>query len=312
MTAADLIHGSAVSYQKEDRNGAGEYGILLNAGAAVMLYPGLSTNFSVDAIAPYEEIAYTPAHGEEHILENIRNVKLGEELPFTLTTHPQLMGNWPLLRFITGSASGLGDQPDSTSWMKELAGKWSVWTGIMMEDLKVEIPGIGVAKETYSGFAGHRKAIVGTSPVGTEATENTSRALVWNDISSIRMDDSADPTEEIENCISDISFGFTSEIAKRVHPESVLSTKMSGVRVTARKMFVSLKLTWIDQAFIDVVVGSTKLNLKLAIGPTGHKTTFLFKGLYWDKYIAKADPKELVGDTITCIVDQPDFSYSVS
>lgn len=309
---ADLIHGTAVSFQAEDRNGTGEYGILKGAAAAVMLYPGLSTMFGIDVDEPYEEIAYTPAHGEDHILENIRNVKLGEELPFTLTTHPQLTGDWPLLKFITGSASGLGDQPDSTSWMKELAGKWSVFTGIMMEDLKVEIPGIGVCKETYTGFAGHRKAIAGSSPVGTEATENTSRALVWSDISAIKMDNSDTPTEAIEHCVSDISFGFTSEVAKRVHPESGLTTKISGVRVVSRKMFVSLKLTWVDQAFLDVVAGSTKQNLKFIIGPAGHQTTFLFKGLYFPKYVSKADPRELVGDTITSIIDQPDFTYSTS
>ena len=311
--AADLIHGTAVSYQKEDRTDLGEYGILYETGPApIMLYPGLSTSFSVDVDEPYEEVAYTPAHGEEHILELVRNVKLGENLPFNLVSHPQVTGDWPLLQFITGSTSGLGDQPDSTSWLKELDGKFSLFTGVMFEDYKVEIPGIGVAKETISGFAGHRVAIADTSPATTEATENTSDALVWNDISSIRMDDSDTPSETIEHCISDISFGFTSEIAQRVHPESDLTTKMCGVRVMSRKMFVSLKLVWVDQAFLDVVKEPEKLNLKMVIGQSGHETTFQFNGLYWPKYISKAEPKELVGDTITCIVDQPSFTYSTS
>ena len=116
----------------------------------------------------------------------------------------------------------------------------------------------------------------------------------------------------ITHCLSDISYGFTSEIKKEIHPESALTTKIKNVRVVSRKMFVSLKLSWVDQTFLDIVAGSTKQNLKLVIGTTPHATTMWFKGLYWDKYIAKADPKELVGDTITCIVDQPDFSYSTS
>lgn len=321
MTASTLIHGTAVSFQPEDRGDAGEYGAMPGAGlsAAVMRNPGLSTMFSVDLETLYEEIAYTPAHvvGVPHILEKVRNVKIGEELPFTLTTHPQVNGNWPLLQYITGAGSGagLGDEPDSTSWMKELNSRWTVYTGIMMEDLKVEIPGIGVAKETYSGFAGHRLKNPGadpeTSPVDTEATADTSRALVWDDISSIKMDDNpAGPTEDIENCITDISFGFASEVKKRVHPESTLTTKISGVRVMSRKMFLSLKLTWVDQAFQDVVSQSQKQYLEFVIGPLGHQTTFLFGGLYFPKYIAKADPKELVGDTITSIVDQPVFVYT--
>jgi hypothetical protein len=313
MTAQDLIHGTAVSFQPELRGSTGEYGILDVAGAKpVMVYPGLSTSFGVDVDEPYEEVTYTPAHAQEHILELVRNVKLGEDLPFNLVSHPQLTGDWPLLQYITGSTSGLGDEPDSTSWLKELAGKFSLFTGIMFEDYKAELPARGVLKETISGFAGHRVAIADTTPATTEAEENASRALVWKDISAIRMDDSATPTETIENCVSDISFGFASEVNKQVHPESALTTKIAGVRVMSRKMFVSMKLTWVDQAFIDVVTGSDTQNLKLVIGPAGHATTFIFTGLYWPKYISKAEPKNLVGDTITCILDQPDFAYNTA
>jgi hypothetical protein len=317
MTAQKLIFGTAVSFQAEDRLGAGEYGIMPGGlSAGIMLNPGLSTMFSVDLDEAYEEIGYTPAHGAGHVLEKVRNVKLGEELPFTLTTHPQVNGNWPLLKYITGAGSGagLGDEPDSTTWMKELDKRWSVFTGIMMEDLKVEIPGIGVAKESYTGFAGHRLKDPGaeeeTSPVNTEAPADTSRALVWDDIVSIRMDDTATPTEVIENCVSDITFGFASEVKKQVHPESSLTTKIAGVRVVSRKMFVSLKLTLVDQAFQDVVSQSQKQYLEMVIGPVGHRTTFLFGGLYFPKYVAKADPRNLVGDTITSIVDQPTFVYT--
>jgi hypothetical protein len=309
MDSVDLIHGTVVSYQPELRLDAGEYGAFITTTPG-MLYPGLSANFGVDVEEAYEEIAYTPAHDAGHILEKVRNAKLGEDLAFNLVTYPQIESAWPLLRFITGGVGVLGDNPDSTSWMKELAGKFSVFTGVMFEECKVEIPGVGVAKETYSGFAGHRAAVADTSPAFAEATEETSRPLVWKDISSIKMDDSATPTESIEHCVSDISFGFTSDIAKRVHPMSDLSTKMCGVRVVGRKMFVSLKLTWIDQSFVDIVTGSTKQNLKFVIGKAGHQSTFQFDGLYWPKYISKAEPKELVGDTITCITDQPGFVYS--
>jgi hypothetical protein len=310
----DLIHGTAVSFKAEGRVDGGEYGTFIAAGG--MLYPGLSTGFNVDVEEVYEEVSYTPAHGEEHNLELIRNVKVAEELPFNLVTFPQVTADWPLLKFITGSASGLGDQPDSTSWLKELVGEasdqFSLFTGVMLTDYKCEIPGLGAAKETISGFAGNRASLTSSSPSASEAQENTSHALTWKDIYEIKMDAEANPTESIIHCISDISFGFTSEIAKQVHPESTLSTKMCGVRVVSRKMFVSLKLTWVDQSFLDVVTGSGKKNLKLIIGPSGHRTTFVFGGLYFPKYVAKADPKELVGDTITCIVDQPIFSYSTA
>ena len=309
--ATDLIHGSAVSYQAEHRANSGEYGILYSATPA-MLYPGLSTSFSVDVEESYEEISYTPSHGENHSLECVRNVNTGENLPFDLSSHPQVTGDWPLLEFITGSNAGLGDEPDSTSWLKELNGKFSLFTGIMFEDYKCEIPGVGVAKEDISGFAGHRVAISGISPATTEATENTSEPLVWNDISSIRMGPSGGPLTTITHCFSDMSYGFTSEIEKTLHPESELTTKICDVKVKARKMFVSLKLTWVDQTFIDVVTTSEKLNLKMIIGQSGHQTTMQFNGLYWPKYIAKAEPKELIGDTITCITDQPSFTYSTA
>jgi hypothetical protein len=162
-------------------------------------------------------------------------VKLGEDLPFHLETYPQAGMKFPLLEFITGSATGFGDTPDSTSWLKELAGKFSVFTGVMFEDYKCEIPERGAVKETISGFAGDRAAIAAVSPADTEASEDTSKPRVWNDIVSIRMGGSAGPSESIAHCLSDISFGFTSEIEKKTHPESDLSTKICGVRVVARK-----------------------------------------------------------------------------
>jgi len=305
----DLIHGSAVSYQAEHRTNSGTYGTLYTTGepaVSTMIWPGLSSSFSVDVDEQYEEIQFNPAEGETNILECIRNVKLGEELPFELTAYPQVTGGLHLLPFITGSASALGDEPDSTSWLKALAGKYSLFTGVMFEDYKCEIPGIGVAKESISGFAGHRAAVAEASPADNEAAEDTSRPLVWSDISAIYMDDKATPDTVITHCLSDMSFGFTSEISKTVDPTSTLTTKMCGVRVMSRKMFVSLKLTWVDQLFLNNVTTPNKLNLKMVIGAI----TMQFNGLYWPKYVSKADPKELVGDTITCVVDQPAFTYS--
>jgi hypothetical protein len=559
--AQKLIHGSAVSYQAEGRINGGEYGTLDIAGAKpVMLWSGLNASFGVDVEEPFAEIHYVPAHGNENADECVRNVKLGEDLPFHLETHPQADMDFPLLKFITGSATGFGDKPDSTSWMRELAGKYSVFTGVMFEDYKCEIPERGVVKETISGFAGDRAAIADTSPATTEAIEDTSKPRVWNDIVSIEMgapvglswtlrtsaadndwrsvtygnglfvavattgtgdrvmtspdgitwtlrtsaadndwhgvtygnglfvavahsgtdnrvmtspdgitwtlrtsaadndwrsvtygnglfvavaysgtgnrvmtspdgitwtirtsaadndwlgvtygnglfvavaysgtdnrvmtspdgitwtlrtsaaDNSwrsvtygnglfvavsssgtdnrvmtspdgitwtirtsaadndwlsvtysnglfvavsgtgtdnrvmTSPTSvtTIQHCISDISFGFTNEVEKKTHPESSLTTKICGVRVVARKMFVSLKLTWIDQSFIDIVTGSTKQYLKLVMGTSPHKLTIEFGGLYFPKYIAKAEPKEVVGDTITCIVDRGFLTY---
>jgi hypothetical protein len=115
----------------------------------------------------------------------------------------------------------------------------------------------------------------------------------------------------IAHCISDISFGFTNEIKKEIHPESTLTTKVRGVRAVSRKMFVSLKLTWVDQTFLDIVAAPTKQFLKIVIGTSPDETTFEFNGLYWPKYISKAEPKELVGDTITCITDQPGFAKTI-
>lgn len=316
MATQDLIHGSVVSYQAEGMTNGGEYGVLdVDAGPPqlpVMKWPGLNTSFSVDVEEEYEEISHTPAHGASNQLESVRNCLLGEKLPFSLEVYPQKTLHWPLLEFITGSTSTLSDTVDSTSWMKELDGKYSVFTGVMFEDYKVEIPAKGSVKETISGFAGHRAAIADTSPAETEATMNTSRPISWNDIVSIRMGDAPSPTDTIDHCLSDISFGFTSEIQQRLHPESTLSSKICGVRVAARKMFVSLKLTWADQTFIDLVTGSTKQHLKLVIGTTPDATTLEFGGLYWPKYIAKAEAKELVGDTITCITDQHTFTYSTA
>jgi hypothetical protein len=314
MAIQDIPHGGNVSYQRENRNvGDGVYGVIETEALVkpAMLWPGLNASFGVEVEETYEEIPYTPAHGSS-ILERVRSVRLGENLPFHLETHPQATMDFPLLEFITGSVTGFGDQPDSMSWMKELDSKYSVFTGVMFEDYKCEIPGIGVVKETISGFAGHRADIELLGPGGdavvSEATENTSNPRVWSDIDTIKL--GTNGTEDITECISDISFGFTNEITKRTHPESPLSTKICGIRVVARKMFVSLKLTLVDQTFIDIVTGSAKQKLKIVMGTsTPNIFTITLGGLYWPKYIAKVEPRELAGDTITCVVDQPTCVY---
>jgi hypothetical protein len=115
---------------------------------------------------------------------------------------------------------------------------------------------------------------------------------------------------DIAHCLSDISYGFTNEVVKAIDTGSALSTKICDVRVVSRKMFVSLKLGWVDQTFLDVVAGTERLYLRMAIGLSPNETTFEFWGLKWPKYVAKADPKEVISDTITSIVDRPGFRYS--
>jgi hypothetical protein len=117
---------------------------------------------------------------------------------------------------------------------------------------------------------------------------------------------------DIEHCLSDITFGFTSEVVKVIDTPLVLSTGIEDVRVVSRKMFVTLKLGWINQTFIDVVSGTERLYLRMAIGASPDMTTFEFWGLKWPKYIAKAVPKEVIGDNITSIVDRPGFKYSTT
>ena len=308
--AQDLIHGTAVSFCPERRTEAtGEYGVL-DAVSQVFQWSGLNSSFSVDVEETYEEIPHNPTHVTTNILEEVRNVPVGEELGFALITVPQVDKDLPLLEYITGAAvgaaNGFGDQPDSTSWLKEMAGRFSLFTGVMFTDYKCEIPALGVAKETISGFAGSRIAVSGSNPASSDAQLSTKRPIVWNDISSIKMGNAPNPTDEILHCISDISFGFTSEVKQEIHPESSLTTKIKDVRVVSRKMFVSLKLTWVNQTFLSIVAGSTKQYLTIIIDGL----TIKFGGLYFPKYIAKADPKELIGDTITCVIDQPTFEYS--
>ena len=306
----DLIHGSIVSYQAEDFIGVGTYGTFITGVALpVMVWPGLTESFSIGVEETYDETHHLGAHGDASLLENIRNTKTGEELPFSTTIYPQKTQNWNLLPFIVGGAAAFSDSVDSTSWVKELDSKFTTFTGIMFESYTIDIPERGKVKQTISGFAGHQTAPSITNPAeatGTEATENTGDVLTWNDISAIFMDDKAIPDTAIGHCIGDISLGFTSTILKRFHPTSTLSTKICGVKVVERKMELSLTLTYENQTFISLVTGGTKQNLLLTIDGI----TFTCKGLLWPKYIADAKPDELIGDTVTAVVDQPTFTYS--
>ena len=309
----DLIHGSIVSYQAEDIHGVGTYGTLVtDVTNPVMVWPGLVESFDIGVEENYDETNYLAAHGDTSRLENTRNVITGEELPFSMSVYPQKTQHWSLLPFITGSASGFSDTPDALSFVKELNTKFTAYTGIMFESYKCDIPERGKIKQTISGFAGHQVAPSAVDPIKTHATELTTDQLVWNGVASLKMDATATPTTAISHCVGDISFGFSSVIAKKTHPESTLTTKICGVEVMSRKMEVSLTLTYVDQTFISLVTAGTKQNVLMTVGTTPDATTFIFKGLLWPKYIAKAEPNDLIGDTITAVTDQPAFTYSTA
>ena len=304
----DLIHGGIVSYQAENFIDGGSYGTLITGtDLPVMVWPGLTEAFSVGVEEAYDETHYLGAHGDSSYLENIRNTNTSEELPFSATIYPQKTQNWNLLPFIVGGAAAFSDSVDSTSWLKELDGWFTTFTGIMFESYTIDIPERGKVKQTISGFAGHQTAPSETDPVigGAHATKNTGDLLTWNDISSIKMDANTPPATAIGHCIGDISLGFSSTILKRFHPESGLSTKICGVKVVERKMELSLTLTYENQTFIDLVTGSTKQNVLFILDGI----TFICKNVIWPKYIASVEPDELIGDTVTAVVDQPSFTY---
>ena len=306
----DLIHGSVVSLIAEDMIGSGTYGTC--PATPTMVWPGLVESFNIDVEENYDETNHLGAHDDTSILENTRNTKLGEELPFSATIYPQKTQDFFLLKYIVGGAAAFSDSIDSTTWLKELDSKYTVFSGIMFESLKLDIPEHGKIKQTLSGFAGNQEAPT-TAPTGiVEATENVSDLLTWNDIKSIKMDETATPSAAITHCIGDISIGFTSEVIKRYHPESLLSTKICGVKVVKRTMELSFTLTYDNQDFLTLVTGATKQNVLLSIGVTPNLMTFTLKGLIWPKYVAKAEPNELIGDTVTAVVDQPSFTYVVT
>ncbi len=305
----DLIHGGIVSYQAEEFIDTGTYGSLITGtDLPAMVWPGLTESFSIGVEETYDETHYLGANGGSY-LENVRNTKTGEELPFSATIYPQKTQNWNLLPFIVGGAAGFSDSVDSTSWLKELDGWFTTFTGIMFESYTIDIPERGKVKQTISGFAGHQTAPTETDPLaagnGTHASMNTEDLLTWNDITSIKMDTGDPPSVAIGHCIGDISLGFSSTILKRFHPESNLSTKICGVKVVERKMELSLTLTYENQTFISLVTGGAKQNLLFVLDGI----TFMCKNLIWPKYIASVEPDELIGDTVTAVVDQPSFSY---
>lgn len=303
----DLIHGSIVSLIAEDMVGVGTYGTC--PATPTMVWPGMTTGFSIPVKYNYDETTHLAAHGATR-LERIRNTKLGEELPFSAEIYPQKTQDCALLKYIVGGAAAYSDSVDSTTWIKELDGDYSVYSGIMLEGYKIDIPEHGLVKQTLSGFAGNQEAPT-TAPVGlVEATENVSDILSWEDISSLKMDTTATPSTAIDHCIGDISLNFSSVVAKRYHPESTLSTKMCGVKVMARKLELSFTFSaYVDETFLTLVSGGTKQNVLLTIGATPNATTFTCKGLLWPEYDPTTSPDELIGQTVTALVDQPSFTY---
>lgn len=296
--------GGSIEYVAEKRLSGGSWAVMPTN--PIMKSFGLVESFDPSLEEKYDETTHLMAHGGNR-LEETRNVITEGLLPLSLSFRPQ---NFDFLECVTGDSLGLGDNPDTYTLIQTLDSKYSVWKGTMFESFKVDIPEKSTVKASMAAFAAHYVAPSAVNPVGTgtHAVVEAASQMKWADITELKMDTNAVPTTSIAGCIGDISFGFSSDMWKKGDVKSAHFTKQGGVYVFKRNFELSFTITYVDESFYTLVTAGTKQNVLLRIGGD----TFIFKNLLWPKWIGKAEPNELLANTITCVVDQPKYTRYIS
>ena len=274
-----------------------------------LLWLGLVNPFSPPIKRTMEEVRYLSAAGATKTLHNVRNVQVGGELGASFTYKVQ---DWDLVKYITGSASGLADDIKSISLVQGIeiasAMKYTVYKGCVLSKWSLTLPKSGIATADVDVVIGDvaDPSAVDPAGLGTHASEVAGNPFIWEDITDLKMDANDPPTTAIAHNVGDIKLEITNDVELPKDVDSTMWTDTGGYNVKIASMSVSLELGWIDMSFFDLVKASTKQNLKFTLGGK----TFSVKGLIFPEFNPEIKPDDLMGQVVTAVMDQPDLTIT--
>lgn len=275
-----------------------------------LLWLGLVNPFTSPIKRTMEEVRYLSAAAATKTLHNVRNVQVGGELGASFTYKVQ---DWDLVKYITGSATGLADDIKSISLVQGIeiasAMKYIVYKGCVLSKWSLTLPKSGIATADVDVVIGDVADPSADDPAGiagAHASEAAGNPFIWEDITDLKMDANDPPTTAIAHNVGDIKLEILNDVELPKDVDSTMWTDTGGYNVKIASMSVSLELGWIDVSFFDLVKASTKQNLKFTLG----NKTFLVKGLIFPEFNPEIKPDDLMGQVVTAVMDQPDLTIT--
>ncbi len=259
-----------------------------------------------------ESFKYLPAVEETSGLTKKRTQIVGGELSAPLSGKIQDFSFW---KYILGNASTISNTVTSLSISEMIqqtddSKRYIVTKGSVLESLKLSLPEEGIGGIDMSFIQADVAAPSDTDPTGTgdHASEDTSDALLWSEISDLCMDASTVPTTAIGHIIGDLNVEITRDIDMPKNINVTTWTKIAGPVLNSWDVAVGMRLTWIDvndtalPKIHDIISASTKQNMRFTLGDR----IMIIKGLLFTEWNPAIAPEEYIGQELSPETDNPD------
>jgi hypothetical protein len=212
---------------------------------------GLVDKYNTPIKKDTESFTYLPDPDDPTGLSKKRTMVIGGTLEADISYFTQDFAFW---KYVMGNASTLGDTLTSISVaeiLKEPSGtkKFIVAKGNILKSIKLTLPVDGIGKCDGSLQRADVAAPTADDPTDTGGTwedEDPSDALLWENITDMRMDENAVPTTAVGHIIGDVSLEIVANVDFPKDVDETTWTKIAGVVLNSHDINLGLRLTYVD------------------------------------------------------------------
>jgi len=274
---------------------------------------GLVDKYDTPIKKDTESFKYLPDPDDATGLTRKRTQVVGGTLEGSISYYIQDFAFW---KYAMGNASTLGntltgisvsqtvEEPDETK-------KFIVSKGNAVKSIKLTLSADGIGKVDSSLVRIDVADPTSDDPTGSgdHASEDTSDALLWEQLSDVCMDVNDPPTTSIGHIVGDLNLEIVNDIDMPKDVDETTWTKIAGVVLNSRDINLGIRLTWVDvndtaaPKIHDIIKNSTLQNLRFTLGDR----IAIIKNLLFTEWNPALAPEEYLGEELTPETDNADF-----
>ena len=274
---------------------------------------GLVDKYDTPIKKDTESFKYLPDPDDATGLTRKRTQVVGGTLEGAISYYIQDFDFW---KYVMGNATTLGNTLTSISvceTIEEPGGtkKFIVSKGNVMKSIKLSLPSDGIGKVDSSLVRADVADPTDTDPTGDgdHASEDTSDALLWEQLADVCMDANDPPTTSIGHIVGEVNLEIVNDIDMPKDVDETTWTKIAGDVLNSRDINLGIRLTWIDvndtatPKIHDIIKNSTLQNFRFTLGDR----IAIIKNLLFTEWNPALAPEEYLGEELTPETDNVDF-----